>query len=84
MRKALQIKHAPHSSYEAKLVKLADKLYNLRDLEKTPPIGWTESRILEYFKWSKEVVAGLRGTNEQMEKSLDEIYKKWVPEENVC
>ena len=29
----LQIEHAPKCSHEAKLVKLADKLYNLRDLE---------------------------------------------------
>ena len=29
-RKQLQIAHAPHSSHQAKLVKLADKLYNLR------------------------------------------------------
>ena len=29
-RKQLQITHAPHSSHQAKLVKLADKLYNLR------------------------------------------------------
>ena len=29
----LQIEHASKCSHEAKLVKLADKLYNLRDLE---------------------------------------------------
>jgi (p)ppGpp synthase/HD superfamily hydrolase len=32
-RKRRQIEHAPNSSKEAKLVKLADKLHNLRDLE---------------------------------------------------
>lgn len=49
-RKRLQIEHAPNISHEAKLVKLADKLYNLRDLEKGVPIGWTHERIKEYFK----------------------------------
>ena len=49
-RKRLQIVHAPTSSYEAKLVKLADKLYNLRDVEKETPIGWTSERADEYFK----------------------------------
>lgn len=41
-RKRLQIVNASKSSYKAKLVKLADKLYNLRDLEKDLPIEWTE------------------------------------------
>lgn len=49
-RKRLQIEHAPNISREAKLVKLADKLYNLRDLEKGVPIGWTSERVKEYFK----------------------------------
>lgn len=38
-RKLLQVEHAPHCSREAKLVKLADKLYNLRDLNRCTPVG---------------------------------------------
>jgi hypothetical protein len=34
------VKHAPHLSKQAKLVKLADKLYNLRDLIRDPVPGW--------------------------------------------
>lgn len=49
-RKRLQIEHTPNVSREAKLVKLADKLYNLRDLETSVPIGWTRERVKEYFK----------------------------------
>jgi (p)ppGpp synthase/HD superfamily hydrolase len=49
-RKRLQIIRAACSSHEAKLVKLADKLYNLRDLEKETPVGWTTERVNEYFK----------------------------------
>ncbi|XP_049761589.1 guanosine-3',5'-bis(diphosphate) 3'-pyrophosphohydrolase MESH1 isoform X1 [Elephas maximus indicus] len=36
-RKRLQVEQAPHSSPGAKLVKLADKLYNLRDLNRCTP-----------------------------------------------
>jgi guanosine-3',5'-bis(diphosphate) 3'-pyrophosphohydrolase len=54
-------------------VKLADKLYNLRDLEKATPVNWTEQRVQEYFDWSRKVVAGLKGTNEKLERLLDEI-----------
>ncbi|MGH0128223.1 UNVERIFIED_CONTAM: hypothetical protein FKN15_044935 [Acipenser sinensis] len=40
-RKQLQVEHAPHCSHQAKLVKLADKLYNLRDLNRCTPSGET-------------------------------------------
>lgn len=54
-RKRLQIVHAKTSSKEAKLIKLADKLYNLRDLERETPQGWSERRKAEYFVWSSKV-----------------------------
>lgn len=73
-RKRLQIVHAPTSSHKAKLVKLADKLYNLRDLCKETPKGWTSKRSEEYFKWSYKVVAGLRGTSPALESELDKIF----------
>lgn len=75
-RKELQIERAKGSSHEAKLVKLADKLYNLRDLEITPPEKWSNERIKEYFEWAKKVIDELRGTNKNMEDSLDEIFKR--------
>uniref|UniRef100_A0A1Y1M6C2 Guanosine-3',5'-bis(diphosphate) 3'-pyrophosphohydrolase MESH1 n=1 Tax=Photinus pyralis TaxID=7054 RepID=A0A1Y1M6C2_PHOPY len=75
-RKALQIEHAPTCSPEAKLVKLADKLYNLRDLERAVPRKWTADRVKQYFNWSKKVVDGLRGSNKSMEDSLDALFKK--------
>ena len=39
-RKQAQIDHAPHASHKAKLVKLADKIYNLRELHRRKPQGW--------------------------------------------
>lgn len=75
-RKQRQIEHAATSSYEAKLVKLADKLYNLRDLERAAPVGWSGERVKEYFVWAKRVVDGLRGTNKEMEEKLNEIFKR--------
>ena len=75
-RKRLQIEHAPHKSHKAKLVKLADKLYNLRDLSRAVPEGWTDERVQEYFVWASKVVAGLRGTNQRLEESLDALFKE--------
>lgn len=74
-RKRLQIEHAKHSNPKAKLVKLADKLYNLRDLQQSIPEGWTKERCNEYFVWAKKVVDNLRGTNEKLENELDKIFR---------
>lgn len=74
-RKLKQIEKAPFSSYDAKIVKLADKLYNLRDLEKQTPVGWSEERVQEYFIWSSKVVQGLRGTCRLLEDKLDILFK---------
>jgi guanosine-3',5'-bis(diphosphate) 3'-pyrophosphohydrolase len=60
-RKRLQIEHASGLSREAKLVKLADKICNLRDVAERPPAGWDLARRREYFEWAKRVVDGLRG-----------------------
>ena len=70
-RKQMQIEHAPHISIEAKMVKLADKICNLRDILTTPPAGWPLERKLAYFEWANDVVAGLRGTNIKLERVFD-------------
>ncbi|XP_045613030.1 guanosine-3',5'-bis(diphosphate) 3'-pyrophosphohydrolase MESH1 [Procambarus clarkii] len=79
-RKRLQIVKAATASNEAKLVKLADKLYNLRDLDRVMPENWTQKRVEEYFHWAAQVVAGCRGTNVFLEKELDKLFiKRKVP-----
>ena len=52
-RKRLQIEHAAHASPKAKLVKLADKIANLRDLVAGPPADWGAERRQEYFECTK-------------------------------
>lgn len=76
-RKRLQIEHAASCSREAKLIKLADKLYNLRDLSSPEgvPEDWSRARRDEYFIWAQKVVDNLRGTNEKLEASLDEVFR---------
>jgi len=56
-RKRLQIEHAAHLSPKARLVKLADKIANLRDVADSPPTGWPLARRQEYFDWAEQVVA---------------------------
>jgi len=71
-RKRLQIEHAPHLTTGAKLIKLADKTANLHSLKKSPPAEWQAERVEEYIVWSKDVVAGIRGTNAWLERRFDE------------
>jgi guanosine-3',5'-bis(diphosphate) 3'-pyrophosphohydrolase len=44
VRKQRQIEHAPHISTKDKLVKLADKICNLRDILASPPANWSTER----------------------------------------
>jgi len=71
-RKRLQVEHAPHASERARLVKLADKICNLRDMAGSPPANWSLERRREYFDWAREVVEGLRGTHPVLERLFDE------------
>jgi guanosine-3',5'-bis(diphosphate) 3'-pyrophosphohydrolase len=59
-RKRLQIEHAPHLSRGAKLIKLADKVCNVKDVTENPPASWSLERRRAYLDWAENVVAGLR------------------------
>lgn len=75
-RKRLQIEHAAHVSREAKLVKLADKICNLRDVAENPPANWSLERRREYFDWAKQVIDALRGAHPVLEAVFDRTYQK--------
>jgi guanosine-3',5'-bis(diphosphate) 3'-pyrophosphohydrolase len=72
-RKRLQIEHAPHKSVRAKQLKLADKICNVYDISHSPPHNWSLKRCQEYLDWSEQVVAGLRGSNSDLEVHYDTI-----------
>jgi len=73
-RKRLQVEHAAHISREAKLVKLADKICNVRDVAGHPPARWDLTRRREYFEWAKAVVDQMRGAHPDLERRFDEAY----------
>jgi guanosine-3',5'-bis(diphosphate) 3'-pyrophosphohydrolase len=72
-RKRLQIVHARAASHRAKLIKLGDKICNVRDVTHAPPAGWTAERRREYLDWTEQVVAGCRGANAQLEQRFDMV-----------
>jgi GTP diphosphokinase / guanosine-3',5'-bis(diphosphate) 3'-diphosphatase len=71
-RKRLQIETAARKSAQAKCIKLADKICNLRDIIHSPPDDWSLDRIREYLLWTEKVVAELRGTNPALEACYDQ------------
>ncbi len=73
VRKQLQVEHAPHKTHNAKMLKLADKISNVQDIITSPPKDWSLDRKQEYLLWTEQVVAGLRGVNEKLEKHYDDL-----------
>jgi len=69
-RKRAQIEHASRMTREARLVKLADKLQNLRDLSECAPPDWTVERMQGYFVWCKAVICSMPTTNGVLESKL--------------
>ncbi len=72
-RKRRQVEHAPHASREAKLVKLGDKILNVRDVTHFPPRNWPVARRAQYLTWAAAVIAGCRGTNAALERHFDDL-----------
>ncbi|HEU4878887.1 MAG TPA: HD domain-containing protein, partial [Gemmatimonadaceae bacterium] len=55
-RKEKQVEHAPHLSEHAKLIKIADKISNVREIAYDPPKKWSVARRSQYFDWAERVV----------------------------
>lgn len=75
-RKRLQVEHAPHKSPGAALVKVADKMANLRDIIDSAPVGWSKERQAEYFEWAKAVVDRLPLSNSALVQGFNELYRE--------
>ncbi|QIK38516.1 bifunctional (p)ppGpp synthetase/guanosine-3',5'-bis(diphosphate) 3'-pyrophosphohydrolase [Caldichromatium japonicum] len=70
-RKRLQIERAAGLSPKARLIALADKISNLRDLATSPPPDWDLERRRAYFDWAAAAVEPLRGTHAELERLFD-------------
>jgi guanosine-3',5'-bis(diphosphate) 3'-pyrophosphohydrolase len=74
-RRQKQIEDAPHKSQGAKLIKIADKISNIR--ARTVPDANEEQRddLADYVAWAEKVVAGCRGVNAKLDTKFDEAVK---------
>jgi len=73
-RKRLQIVHASQISVRAQVIKLADKISNLRGILASPPADWSVERKREYFEWAKRVVDGLSAPNQMLKAEFECRY----------
>ena len=74
-RRRLQVESAPGKSRRARMIKIADKIANLRSIAESPPMGWSPRRKREYIAWAREVVAACGDTNDVLEKLFEDAAR---------
>lgn len=79
-RKQLQITTARHKSCEAKLIKLADKISNMRSIINSPPADWSQERCNDYIHWAIQVANELRGNSAW----LDDLFQHTAQKAMRC
>jgi len=75
-RKRLQVVTASKKSVRAQVIKLADKISNVRSVLFSPPAGWSVQRKREYFEWAKQVVHGLTRPNPKLKAEFDRLCEQ--------
>jgi guanosine-3',5'-bis(diphosphate) 3'-pyrophosphohydrolase len=71
-RRRLQVVDAPKKSADAKLIKIADKVSNIRARIFPAPSQDERDDLADYTAWAEQVVAGCRGGNARLDKTFDE------------
>jgi (p)ppGpp synthase/HD superfamily hydrolase len=74
-RRQKQIVDAPRKSPGAKLIKVADKISNIRARIVLQPNQDERDDLIDYVTWAEKVVAGCRGVNAVLDRMFDETVK---------
>ncbi|MEO8086028.1 MAG: HD domain-containing protein [Bacteroidota bacterium] len=69
----MQLQRVEALSAKAKLIKLADKIANVKAILSYTPEGWDIEKRSIYINWADRFISAVRGTNEKLEKFYDEI-----------
>jgi guanosine-3',5'-bis(diphosphate) 3'-pyrophosphohydrolase len=72
----LQVKTIRDRSPGAKLIRIADKISNITDILKAPPMSWDSKKKVDYLNWTERVVRKIKGINTCLERLYDERLKK--------
>jgi len=71
-RRRRQVIDAPHKSADARLIKIADKISNIRGRIFSEPTSDQRDELSDYTAWAVEVVSGCRGGNAWLDDQFDE------------
>ncbi|KAA9008192.1 HD domain-containing protein [Histidinibacterium aquaticum] len=71
-RKRLQAGHMPEAPSEARRIKIADQLSNLRDIAREPE-AWSPDDAATYIDGAEHVVAACRGVSPGLEAAFDAV-----------
>jgi (p)ppGpp synthase/HD superfamily hydrolase len=71
-RRQKQIVDAPKKSPGAKLIKIADKISNIRARILPQPDRDERDDLIDYVAWAEQVVRGCRGGNAMLDRTFDE------------
>ncbi len=74
-RRRLQVVDAPGKSRGAKLIKIADKISNIRARIHSDPSAEERADLIDYVDWAEQVVAGCRGVNAALDRMFDDTVK---------
>src|SRR5262245_45009686 len=74
-RRQKQIEDAPHKSPGAKLIKIADKISNVRARIVREPSKEQRDDLADYVAWAEKVVAGCQGINAALDAKFVETVK---------
>ncbi len=74
-RRQKQVEDAPHKSPGAKLIKIADKISNVRARIHSDPTAEQRNELAAYTIWAEQVVAGCRGGNAALDRMFDDTVK---------
>jgi (p)ppGpp synthase/HD superfamily hydrolase len=74
-RRQRQIEDAPSKSPGAKLIKIADKISNIRARIAPQPSREQRDDLADYVAWAEKVAAGCRGVNPTLDRIFDETVK---------
>jgi guanosine-3',5'-bis(diphosphate) 3'-pyrophosphohydrolase len=74
-RRQKQIEDAPHKSPDAKMIKIADKISNIRARILLNPSNEEREDLADYVAWAEKVVAGCRGVSAALDAKFDETIE---------
>ena len=75
-RKRIQLEHAKTLSQGGVLIKLGDKISNVKDIIENPPPSWNIERRLEYLNWAEAVINNCPKVNINLENHFFETVEK--------